>query len=345
MSDEVFLSGTGETTTQAKLSQLLDETDAQALYFASAYVTQSGVNRIADLIEEHQIERCIAVFGLNGNITQPSAIDSALELGWTLRLIEGGSHQFHPKIALVGGVEPKPLSDVYGGYIGSSNITKGGLVDNIEAGLIVRNNETIESLSETAGDIWKLANPVEDVDIEAYAERYAENARERPTSSQPPGVGASPASETETEEESEPPEKPAYQPDHARAGWAGLESFTGDYTFQVEFPGTAGEVINEMVGAEEEIDVLCSDEKVREMLYDFYEDNGMFRLNIPNEVPGVQQARREESGIAIVSECDESDATLELEIINEDDRVDEFVRRSKREGSWDKTPTRLYGWF
>jgi len=51
-----------------------------------------------------------------------------------------------------------------------------------------------------------LANPAEDVDLEAYAEQYAETARERPTSSQPPGVGASPASETETEKESEPSE-------------------------------------------------------------------------------------------------------------------------------------------
>ena len=345
MSDDVFLSGLGDDTTHNRLSGLLSETESDSLFFASAYVTQAGVNRIESLLDQHQIETCVAVFGLDGTVTQPSAIESAVSLGWTLRLIEGGDHHFHPKIALAGDSPPEPFAEAHGGYIGSANFTKGGLIDNIEAGLVVYDGEIIDSLTDVAERVWGLAEPVESVDVDEYSDRYASAARERPPDYQPPGVGSSLAGEIDSEDESKPPQQPTYSYDHATVAWAGLESFTGEYTFQVEFPKTAGEVIRSLLGANEaEINVYCSDMEVREMKYKFYENNGMFRLNIPNEVPGVEQARKEESGIAVVTENDRSDAPLNLEIINDAERVEEFVSRSKREGSWDKTPTRLYGW-
>ena len=347
MSDEIFLSGTGGKTTRDRLSELLSKTNAETLFFASAYVTQGGVSRIERILDDQQIELCVAVFGLDGNVTQPIAIESARELGWPLRLIEDSTHLFHPKLALAGGPPPHPFSkDIRGGYIGSANFTKGGLVDNIEAGLIVRDKDLLNDLREVANEIWDLAEPVDEVDVEAYARRYAKAARERPTDYQPPGVGASVTSEVGSEDDSKPPQKPTYNPIHATAAWAGLESFTGEFTFQLEFPRTAGEVIRSLVGSDEaKVDVACSDNKVRQMKYKFYEDNGMFRLNIPNEVPGVERARQEETGIGIVRKSDQPDLPLRLEIINDETLVREFVQRSKREGSWGETSTRLYGWF
>lgn len=345
MSGKAFISGVTGKTTYDMLSDLLSETDAASLFFASAYVTQAGVDRIETLLDQYQIKTCVAVFGLDGCVTQPKAIESAVDLGWTLCLVEGGRHHFHPKIALTGDSPPDPFAEAYGGYIGSANFTQGGLINNIETGLIVQDTETVNGLSNVAEKVWELAEPVKNVDLDKYSDRYASAARKRPTDYQPPGVGPSLTGEIDPEDESESPQYSTYNPKHATVAWAGLESFTGEYTFQVEFPKTAGEVIRSLLGADEaEIGVLCSDKVVREMKYKFYEDNGMFRLNIPNEVIGVEQARREKSGIALVTGSERENASLELEIINNKERIEEFVHRSKREGSWDETPTRLYGW-
>jgi len=347
MSDEVFLSGFDGKRTRDKLSQLLSETEAESLFFASAYVTLRGVSRIETILHESQVETCVAVFGLDGTITQPSAIESAIEADWILRLIEGGGNHFHPKIALAGGSTPEPFSDVQGGYLGSANFTKGGLVGNIEAGLIVQEDNISGGLQEICEKIWESAEPVDNVDLGQYASRYAEKARNNPSDTQPAGVGASIGSEVDAENGSGPPDKPTYNTKHANIAWVGLESFTGKYTFQVEFPRKTAEVIRGIVDSDEqevEVEVLCSDQK-RKIEFTFYDDNQMDRLNIPNEVPGVEQARKEESGLAVVKQRDSDDVPIELEIINDEADVQEFVQRSKREGSWDETSTRLYGWL
>lgn len=346
MSDEVFLSGLDGRETKSKLAQLLSESDAESLFFASAYVTQGGVSRIKTILEENQIETCVAVFGLDGTVTQPNAIESAIESDWILRLIEGGDSHFHPKIALAGGPPPEPFSDVRGGYIGSANFTKGGLVSNIEAGLIVQDDTIIRDLQNISEEIWELAEPAENVDLETYADRYAKGARKRGTDYQPAGVGASVTDEVDSGGDATPPEKPTYDYEHATVAWVGLESFTGEYKFQVEFPRKPAEVIKDILGTDEtEVSVRCSDGTVRVMEYKFYDDNSMFRLNIPNDVPGVEQAREEESGLAVVKENDEGGIPIELEILNDETEVQEFVQRSKREGAWDETRTRLYGWL
>ena len=345
MPDEIFFSGPGSKTTQDRLSESLSSVSASSLFFASAYVTQSGINRIEDLLEEHQITTCVAVFGLDGAVTQPVAIESAQKLGWSLRLIEGKNHPFHPKLALAGGPPSEPFSDAYWGYMGSANITKGGLYSNIEAGLLTQDQTLIEDLQDIAQEIWALAEEPNRVDLEEYSDRYAEAARARPANYQPVGAGASVVSEVDSDDDSGPPEVPTYNSKHATVAWTGLESFTGEYTFQVEFPRIAGEVIRSLVGSDDaEINVMCSG-GTRSMKYSFYEDNGMFRLNIPNEVPGAKQARREKSGLAVVRKHDQPGIPIELEIINDRAAVADFIQRSKREGSWGETQTRLYGWL
>jgi len=350
MSNEVFLSGTGEESTAEKLAEMLDDEDTEWLFFASAYVTYHGVDKISTILDDLDIEHCAAVFGLDGYITQPAAIELARELGWSLRLARG-THTFHPKIALTGSEPPNPFSDgPYAGYIGSANFTKGGFENNIETGLITRQDEILFGLNKIANDIWELADPAKEMDLDEYSSKYAEISRKRSRDLEPPGVGETTESEGGSDpadsEDEEPPERPAYHPRHAIAAWAGLQSFTGDYTFQLEFPRTAGEIVKRLVGGiEGDVKVLCSDAVTREMTYKFYPDNGMFRLNIPNEVPGIETARDRKSGIAVVEENEDSDVPIKLDVIHDNKVETETVQRSKREGSWGETLTRLYGWF
>lgn len=71
----------------------------------------------------------------------------------------------------------------------------------------------------------------------------------------------------------------------------------------------------------------------------------MFRLNIPNEVPGIETAREEQKGIGLVEENDSGEAPIRLRVMNDEHDASEIIRRSMREGLCDQTSTRLYGWF
>jgi len=128
-----------------------------------------------------------------------------------------------------------------------------------------------------------------------------------------------------------------------------LESFTGEYRFQIEFPQAAGMIIQEMIGShggDGDVDVYCEDDRVvRRMTYRYYSDNGMFRLNIPNDVSGIPEARVNKIGLACVSRGPHGGAPLRLRILPRGEDEREIVDRSLALGTWGSTSTRLYGWF
>ena len=130
----------------------------------------------------------------------------------------------------------------------------------------------------------------------------------------------------------------------ASVAWAGLQSFTGEYKFQVEFPKVAGEVLNRILGRPAHgnaVDINCEDRETREFKY--YPDNGMFRLNIPNEVPLVDWALEHKAGIACVERREAQDNPY-FEILKPGRSLMDIMERSFALGTWGRTPTRLYGW-
>jgi hypothetical protein len=143
---------------------------------------------------------------------------------------------------------------------------------------------------------------------------------------------------------------PAIGPEFAIAAWAGLQSFTGEYRFQVEFPKDAGKVIYQLINrfahVDGRIDVYCpEDETTRLMQYKYYPDNCMFRLNVQNDVPGVEWARSHKDGIAIVEQGPQGGAPLRLRILRPGALANEIVGRSAVLGTWGRTTTRAYGWY
>ena len=132
----------------------------------------------------------------------------------------------------------------------------------------------------------------------------------------------------------------------ALAAWAGLHSFTGQYTLQVEFPKVAGGVLNRILGRPAHgsaVDINCADRETREFKFKYYPDNGMFRLNIPNEVPLVDWTREYKAGIACV-ECSKAEDNPHFKILKPGRSMMDIMERSFALGTWGRTPTRLYGW-
>ena len=133
----------------------------------------------------------------------------------------------------------------------------------------------------------------------------------------------------------------------ASVAWAGLQSFTGAYNLQVEFPKEAGLVLLRIfknLSQDETIDILCADSEVRTFKYRYYLDNGMFRLNIPNSTPLVDWTREHKQGIAYV-EYTETQGVLNFEILPPGPQMLDIVDRSLALGTWGRTHTRLYGWY
>ena len=64
----------------------------------------------------------------------------------------------------------------------------------------------------------------------------------------------------------------------------------------------AGDALAVLLGTKDgAVGIHCSDNAKRQMTFRYYKDNGMFRLNVPNDIPAVQWARANHSGAVLVS--------------------------------------------
>ncbi len=172
---------------------------------------------------------------------------------------------------------------------------------NVECGLISTEDDCDPCAGGEFACLWNHARSLTADLLNNYAAEFADRNRKRtPLEMEELGIG-------DTEESSRPFNQRAHRPPDdnaietrvAAAAWAGLQSFTGEFKFQVEFPRAAGEVIHRILGEKEEaegrVSVFCVDDsRTVEMQYRFYADNSMFRLNVPNDAAGVAWSARKQ---------------------------------------------------
>jgi HKD family nuclease len=355
MKQEIHLSGTSNAFLDEKLISHLKKSKPKSIGVASAFVSTSGLKRLEEIVKLCNISTCRIIAGLDNAITHPTALQRAIDNGWELRLGQGSNGIFHPKL-FIGGKKfdrQGTLQDINFLYVGSSNLTLGGFRKNIECGFL-ENGANITTTAATAfAQLWSLSSKATEHEIKNYGALFAEVSRKRSilelvdlgVNDEYPNVD----SERDLYQ-SKKPATSALNFEFSVAAWAGLQSFTGDYRFQVEFPNNAGRVISQLVrhgkNNSEHIDVFCPDDgKTRKMQYKFYAQNGMFRLNIQNDVPGVEWARTNKDGIAIVERGLPGGATIAIRILRPGAEANEIAKRSALLGTWGKTTTRAYGWF
>lgn len=326
-----------------------------AVGVASAFVSVYGVQWLKRVAGRANSSRCRLLAGTDSSITHPEAVRLAISAGWQVRFASAAPAIFHPKLIVAGskfdvrGVIRTPSLI----YVGSANLTRGGLLSNTECG-IASGNQELSGGPEAFGALWRAGTVVDERTLNDYSVVFAESNRRR-TARQIVEAGVADEEDVSRVEKSylktrKPPTHSSVSYKFARAAWTGLQSFTGEYTFQVEFPRAAGEVIRKLIRARTNasgpIEVFCEDDgRTRPMRFAFYEDNSMFRLNIPNDVANVTPARRRHEGIALVTQGPPGGASLSLRIFTSGTEMDEIVRKSLALGTWGRTPTRLYGWF
>jgi hypothetical protein len=326
-----------------------------ALGLVFAFVSVSGLRELIKITRPHGQMGCRLLAGISREVTHPSALIEAVKAGWEVRLgAAPGGHIFHPKMIISGLSFEKDgsVKDPLFTYIGSSNLTRGGLRDHIECGLLSQGDFVPPEMSSCYARLWQVGRPATQSRLDSYAELFARrNRRRSPDDLKALEVSDSKADEVVTydqlSEKSQASTEEAMPITAAAAAWTGLESFTGEYKFQVEFPKDVSLVLKRIFrrAGSEKVSILCSDNVVREMSYHFYEHNGMSRLNIPNDVPGVSKARAIRKGIAIIEEFDPKIAIARLTILPPGRRTNEIVRRSAMLGTWGCTTTRSYGWY
>ncbi len=352
----VVVTGVGGQTLAALIHKDLATSRPGALGVASAFVSVAGIREAIDMARRHGRPQCRLVAGISSAITHPEALYEALDAGWDLRLGEASQGIFHPKI-IVGGARFNHAGKVVDpcfSYLGSGNLTYAGLKQNVECSLLSSGASCPNDTANAFAQLWHRGTSATSRRLKAYSKEFAERNRRRPVETlKALGIDDSarrPRSYKNLRGDVPPPDRPAVSHGVARSAWAGLESFTGEYRFQLEFPRAAGEVLRELIarrhGTEGSVPIYCGgDGKVRTMQYAYYTDNSMFRLNIPNDVPGIQKARIRRSGIALVESSSRRNAILELTILPPGQKTDQVVARSIALGTWGSTPTRSYGWY
>jgi PLD-like domain len=305
-----------------------------AVGVASAFLSRPGAEALVETVMSTNADAVRSVIGISGAVTDPDAIAYLLDWGIPVRLAYKQGAIFHAKV-LVGGesfLDTGNLAVPSCGYLGSANFTNGGLVNNIEVGLVTTEVDLCEELADTFELLWNFGVEATDDRIETYRAQFAARQQVRSVED---------LSFLEVTEDDDP--APTIPPVYSRAAWAGLESFTGEYALQVEFPRRAGDALAVMLGTSDgRVEIDCVDNIRREMTYRYYADNGMYRLNVPNEVPGVEWARSNHSGALLVSRGDEDIPTVEIISGN---RLQEVAERSRALGYCGQTTTREYGWY
>ena len=322
---------------------------------ASAFVSVSGIESLVQVFRQVDIGACRLAAGIDLGVTHPNALKIALNEGWEVRTGRSESGIFHPKIMVAGDdfMPDDTVSNLIFVYIGSGNFTTPGLNQNVECGVILKQASCRKSFSQAFATIWQNSQLLTDERLKIYSQNYSQKIRSKKPRDYI-SYGFSDEEEitqiTSTNVRQKiPPRTPVVDYSYATVAWVGLESFTGEYTFQVEFPRIAGEVVFSMIGnnfvAPNDVNVMCSDGQVRTMRYLYYHHNSMFRINIPNDVEGVQWARNSRTGIALIQKRDDNNISISLSILHPGVETDEIIQRSYLTGAWRKTPTRAYGWY
>jgi len=345
MSEGVILCSPKLGVAAALLAEAVGATSARALAIASAYWTVAGAEFVLKLQKAHKLRQMGAVVGLSGEVTHPNAIRILHDSGVEVRFATHAGGVFHPKLLIAG----ESLANGTGelgcpvvGYLGSANFTGGGLYRNVEACYISSEASFLHTVANCFRITWHDAMEYSDARLHEYERKFSAAMRLRSALdlevlgvADPPGaVGVK--------------KVPAIFAEACSTVWVGLQSFTGEHTFQVEFPVRAGEALRQMLGgAGGEVEIGCADGQIRKMKYAYYDDNSMYRLNVPNDVPLVEWAREHKSGALVVSRSTSEMAgeeRLTAEIVR-GRREGEVRAKSKTLGTLGSTRVRQYGWF
>jgi len=307
-----------------------------------------------DILQKNNVKSVRLVTDIRDAVTHPNALKSAMEAGWDIRVVNDPLGTFHPKL-YVGADSFDDLLGVSGlvlAIVGSANLSKKGFSVNGECSFFSAAPHSRATAGIAWKNLWNLGNKLSEDILSDYEIYFAKRNRKRTpedfwalgvTDTVPKLVQGKP------EKKTRPPKSPnkAVSERAASIAWAGVQSFTGAYTLQIEFPKEAGLVLKRIIGTfgiNGVVEMLCNDGQNHKFKFRYYDHNGMFRLNVPHSVPLVDWVRDNKDGIAVVEALSDQKG-LHFEFQKPGAKVNLFINRSLALGTWGRTSTRVYGWL
>ena len=354
MPSEIVATGLAGASFGDVLSHGFVSSKPTALGVAVAYVSISGFRYLDALVNKHRVQKFKLVADTRDGITHPMALAAAMKEGWDVRIVDDLPGTFHPKLYIGGSGFDSSCGIKAPTFVlaGSANLSSAALSRNGECSYINVGNNLEPSANAAWKECWTAGKSLTTERLAAY-EKYFEsrNRYRHPDDLVVLGV----ADEVVPPKNGRPSKgtPPLYKVQKvisntsATVAWTGLQSFTGDYNFQVEFPRDAGEVLSRIlttVSKGNTANLICEDGEIRQFIFRYYDHNGMFRLNVPNSAPSAMWARQHKKGIAVVELNDDEDAA-HFRIIRSGRELFGVIGRSFALGTWGRTPTRLYGWY
>jgi HKD family nuclease len=328
-----------KTSLESDLKQLIKKTDAGTIQVATAYLSMYGADFITKMAQSLGGSGHRAIVGISQRVTQPEAIHKLIDAGIDVRLGVVSSGIFHPKL-LVGLKKLGRIAQPVCSYIGSANITYGGLRKNSECAECSDEIAIAARAHDALSIFWNSAHKTTKRALTEYEKRYALGLKERSaTDLRDLGVEleriATPGTGMRTK-------VPVVE--RSTVVWVGLQSFTGDYDLQVEFPRLAGEAFLNIANPKNrKATVICGDGTKRSLIFDYYKSNSMYRLNLPNDLPLVPWVRAQRNGYLVISK-ESATNTVRAEILKPR-QITELKEKSRVLGTLGETSTRQYGWF
>jgi len=353
MTSRIIATGLGKASFRKILEHGFNETKPTSLGLAVAYVSIIGFEYVQSLVYKHKIKNLRLITDTTDAITHPIALAAAQKNSWDVRVVNNLPGTFHPKLYLGGAAfDPEAgMTDISLIVAGSANLSAAALSRNGECSYLSTAPKLGASAGRTFKEFWETGKELSPALLSEYEKYFALRNRYRhPKDLITLGVAdeSVPTDKgTPTKTAKPPPDSRKAVPNTAATtAWAGLQSFTGDYNLQVEFPRDAGMVLARLlatVTSGNTASFLCEDGGSRDFIFRYYPDNGMFRLNVHNDTPNADWAREHKEGIAVVEADDEGE--MGFRIIKPGRELLDVIDRSLALGTWGRTSTRLYGWY
>jgi hypothetical protein len=256
-------------TLEAVLRDSISETGVESLGLAAAYVSVYGAQFLRSIVHETSVTNVRLITDIRDGITHPGALRLALDERWKVQVVRQTSGTFHAKV-YAGGKDfsdDGSLAEPRVCIIGSSNLTNGGLNNNVECSIVNTSEDVFPDSARVFRELWSFGRPLDRTSLEEYEAYFAERNRVRsPDDLQVLGIADQPPDVIDRFEETPRTERRLAEPSMATraatSAWTGLESSTGEYRFQVEFPRAAGEVLGRLIGSggrSAQVNVLCAD--------------------------------------------------------------------------------------
>lgn len=323
------------------------------VFVGVAYATVSGVRALLEGLAQYGCSPSFRwVIGLDDCITQPGALDLCVSLpNSTVRVATHASvnARFHPKVFLLRS-RAKSRSLM---FVGSANLTGRALLRNCEAVSILSPSTAADhkALRNAATEIWETGKPLTPQHMARYRRQYEAMERKRRTIGIP----------TEASDERRSGQRDILESDSAETDpslaaicWIEVGKNTAqgrELELKAEQALFFG--LTRSAGDSQGRQFRVSDGTVAPLNLKYQSDNGMWRLQMTNDVPEVRtglrplvRGRLGRSPFVAVFERLGGRRTFRLRFIS--DRGAEYRRirkRSENSGTIGETSARRYGWY